>query len=162
MEPAAGSASGSRTTAPTADATARPLVLVVEDSELASGAIALLLREAGNDVRVAASVLAAVAACRERRPDVMLLDLTLPDGDGLDVLALAAAEGVSPSHTAALTGRDDPSVVRRCLEAGCIAVLTKPVPIRDLVRNVAQWASTPGRDRRPMQPDRGMERPTHE
>lgn len=93
----------------------------------------------------------------------MLLDLSLPDGDGLDVLAAARSEGVAPVSTAALTGRDDPAVVRRCLEAGCIAVLTKPVPIRDLVRHVALWVSgQTGGGERTLQPDRGIERHTDE
>ena len=39
----------------------------------------------------------------------------------------------------ALTGRDDPAVVARCVEAGCKTVLLKPVPARDLLRMCKEW-----------------------
>ncbi|GAC1650771.1 MAG: hypothetical protein NVS4B3_10100 [Gemmatimonadaceae bacterium] len=115
----------------------------MEDSELASGAIALLLRETGHEVHITATVRDAIAACVTRRPDVMLLDLTLPDGDGLAVVTEARARGVAPRVTAALTGHDDPAVRDRCAAAGCAAVLTKPVPARELVRLVRAWAAMP-------------------
>ncbi|GAC1682764.1 MAG: hypothetical protein NVS9B3_00480 [Gemmatimonadaceae bacterium] len=123
----------------------------------------MVLRESGHDVRVAATVQEAVHACRERRPDLMLLDLSLPDGDGLRVLALSREYDAQPAMTAALTGHDDPAIVRRCLAAGCIAVLVKPVPVRDLIRQVGEW-TRPARDSdgRTVQPGRGIERHTGE
>jgi CheY-like chemotaxis protein len=71
----------------------------------------------------------------------MLLDLTLPDGDGLRVLRTLAAEGLAPRVSVALTGHDDPDTVQRCLDAGCAAVLGKPVPIRELLRRMATWTA---------------------
>jgi CheY-like chemotaxis protein len=71
----------------------------------------------------------------------MLLDLTLPDGDGMRVLQTLAADGLAPRVTVALTGRDDPDTVQRCLDAGCAAVLGKPVPIRELLRRMAEWTA---------------------
>jgi DNA-binding response OmpR family regulator len=87
-------------------------------------------------VSVAATVRAAVAACSAEPPDVMLLDLTLPDGDGLAVLRELGVHGALPRVAVAMTGHDDPQTRERCLAAGCRDVLVKPVPTRELLRVV--------------------------
>ena len=59
-------------------------VLIVEDHPLAADALRLLFEATGYRVRVASTVAQAVRACAERTADLMLLDITLPDGDGLE------------------------------------------------------------------------------
>jgi CheY-like chemotaxis protein len=114
-------------------------VLVVEDNPLAADALRLLLETAGHRVRVAGTAAATVRACAERPVDLMLLDVTLPDGSGLDALLAAAAEGTAPRITVALTGHDDRAMRERCHQAGCAAVLLKPIQPRDLLGRVAEW-----------------------
>jgi len=127
-------------TAPRRPMAERPAdVLIVEDHELAADAWRLLFEASGYTVRLATTAAAAVAACRDRPTDLMLLDLSLPDGSGLDVLAATAAAGTTPRVNVALTGHDDPVVAARCREAGCVAVLVKPVAPRDLLGRVATW-----------------------
>ena len=70
-----------------------PLVLLVDDSPLVTEALGILLVETGHRVATAGSVREAVESARAERPDVMLLDLTLPDGDGLQVLRTLAKGG---------------------------------------------------------------------
>ena len=111
-----------------------PRVLLVEDSALVVDALSVLLDVAGYAVVAAGSVAAAVDAVRGGGVDALLLDLTLPDGDGLEVLARLAADGVHPPPTLALTGHDDAATAARCHDAGCAAVLTKPVPSAALLR----------------------------
>ena len=65
---------------------ARPHILLVDDSALVLDALRLLFQESGYDVSIARSVTEAVDAAVSRSVDVMLLDLTLPDGDGLEIL----------------------------------------------------------------------------
>jgi two-component system KDP operon response regulator KdpE len=114
-------------------------VLIVEDSELAADALKILFESRGYAVRVAPSVKAAVDACASAPTDLMLLDLTLPDGDGLAVLAAVSALGVRPRVTVALTGHDDPALAERCRAAGCLEVLLKPVPVRELLVRASAW-----------------------
>ena len=112
-------------------------ILIVEDSDLMSEALRLLFEASGYRVTVADTVRAAVRSGTEHGIDAMLLDLTLPDGDGLlalDALKRAARE---PRVTYALTGRDDTATRLRCLAAGCEEVLVKPVPWRELVARVS-------------------------
>jgi CheY-like chemotaxis protein len=99
----------------------------VDDSELVTEALAVLLEATGHRTRAAASVAAALAAARDETADAALIDLTLPDGDGLEIVCTLAAEGRLPRATFALTGHDDPQTEARCRAAGCHAVLVKPV-----------------------------------
>jgi CheY-like chemotaxis protein len=115
-------------------------VLVAEDNELVGSAMRILLEESGHRVTIAQSIANTVSAAAADRVDVLLLDLGLPDGDGLAVLTRLGALDALPRVTAALTGRDEPEVHERCLAAGCRTVLVKPVPSRELMRLVAEWA----------------------
>jgi DNA-binding response OmpR family regulator len=119
----------------------RPLVLIVDDSPHVTGPLRILFEETGRRVSLASSVAEAVEACESERPDLMLLDVTLPDGDGLDVLAQLAGTESAPTVTVALTGHDDEETVLRCRAAGCREVLLKPVPVRELLRRANEWLS---------------------
>ncbi|HEX2781043.1 MAG TPA: response regulator [Gemmatimonadaceae bacterium] len=118
---------------------ARPLVLIVDDSTHVTGPLRILFEETGRRVVVADSVAAAVRACEAERPDLMLLDVSLPDGDGLAVLEILRGTPALPVVSVALTGHDDELTVQRCRAAGCRDVLLKPVPVRDLLRHAAEW-----------------------
>lgn len=117
----------------------KPHVLIVEDNELVTGALRILFEETGRRVTVAHSVAAAVRAGQSDPPDLLLLDLTLPDGDGLEVALSLASHGVHPRATVAITGRDDTASRERCSKAGCTEVLVKPVAARELLSKVDGW-----------------------
>jgi DNA-binding response OmpR family regulator len=118
---------------------AAPHVLVVEDNELVSSALRVLLETLDARVSVAASIAETLGVAHADPPVVTLLDITLPDGDGL--------AAVEPLRTAgcrtivALTGHDDQATRDRCLAAGCADVLLKPVPARELMARVSTWLS---------------------
>ena len=114
-------------------------MLIVEDNELVTGALRILFESTGRRVTIAHSVADAVEKGRLDPPDLVLLDLTLPDGDGLEVAASLAASGVSPRAMVALTGRDDPESLARCAAAGVTAVMVKPVPAKELLRCADVW-----------------------
>lgn len=116
-----------------------PLVLLVDDSPLVTEALTILLEETGHRVAVAGSVAEAVAACEAEAPALALLDLTLPDGSGLEILARLDGSPARPRVAVALTGHDDPATVDRCRAAGCRDVLLKPVPTRVLLGKVGEW-----------------------
>ena len=113
-------------------------ILIVEVNADAGDAMRMLLAASGHDVQVAGTVADAIAACNDSPFDLMLLDLTLPDGDGLEVLERAAA---GPAVTLALTGWDDPAIIARCRAAGCHDVLIKPVSARTLLALTATLTS---------------------
>jgi two-component system, OmpR family, KDP operon response regulator KdpE len=118
---------------------ARPHVLVVEDDANAAGALRVLFEETGHRVTVVHSVSGAVGAAEADTPDLVLLDLTLPDGDGLDVLARLRARGARVGTVVALTGHEGAQIIAECHAAGCTEVLTKPVPIREILKRLPGW-----------------------
>lgn len=118
-------------------------VLVVEDNALITSATRILLEDAGFRVSTAARVSEAHAICRAGLPDAVLLDLRLPDGDGLSLLSRLREEGLPLPVVAALTGRDEPEIRTRCLRAGCVDVLMKPVDVRGLGDLVRSWLDAP-------------------
>lgn len=114
-------------------------VLVVEDNALVTSATRILLEDAGFRVSTAGRVADAYAICQTDPPDVVLLDLRLPDGDGLTLLNRLRADGGRAPVVAALTGRDEPQVRQRCLRAGCVDVLLKPVDVGALAAQIRSW-----------------------
>jgi DNA-binding response OmpR family regulator len=122
-------------------------LLVVEDNADVRSALRIIFEDRGYRVTGAESVAQAIRAGAADRPDAILLDLTLPDGDGLEILERLTMGGQAPPLVLALTGRDEPEVRRRCLDAGCYDVLVKPVPPREIVRIVAEGLA--GRPRIP-------------
>jgi two-component system KDP operon response regulator KdpE len=118
---------------------ALPHVLVAEDNALVAGAMRLLFEETGHRVTTAATIVDVVAAAASDPVDLLLLDLGLADGDGLEVLEQLRARGALPRVNVALTGRDEPEVIERCKAAGCREVLLKPVPVGELLRKSREW-----------------------
>jgi DNA-binding response OmpR family regulator len=100
---------------------------------LVTDALCVLLESAGHRVSIAGSL----GVARPDSPSLVLLDLTLPDGDGLALVAPLRASGWN--NVVALTGHDDAGTRERCIAAGCVDVLLKPVPARDLMAKVAGW-----------------------
>jgi two-component system, OmpR family, KDP operon response regulator KdpE len=116
-----------------------PHVLVAEDNTLVADAMRLLFEETGHRVTTAGTIADVVRAASEDPVDLLLLDLGLADGDGLEVLEQLRAREALPRVSVALTGRDEPDVIARCREAGCREVLLKPVPVGELLRKSREW-----------------------
>lgn len=116
-----------------------PHVLLVEDSALLVDALRLLLEETGHRVSAAFNVRQAVDAARAERPDVILLDLTLGREDGLAVLSELSRTNSLPRVAVAVTGHDTPAARERCLGAGCVDVLTKPIRPMELPSRIRAW-----------------------
>ena len=117
----------------------RPHVLVAEDNTLVADAMRLLFEETGHRVTTAGTIVDVVRAASSDPVDLLLLDLGLADGDGLEVLDQLRAREALPRVSVALTGRDEPEVIERCRAAGCREVLLKPVPVGDLLRRARAW-----------------------
>ena len=123
----------------------RAHVLLVEDSALVVGALRVLLEESGHRVSAASTIGDALDIARADRPDIMLLDLSLEREDGLQVLRELAKTGDTPPVTVAVTGHDADMVRERCVEAGCLDVLVKPISTRELLGKIREWTSQYGR-----------------
>jgi CheY-like chemotaxis protein len=102
-------------------------VLVVDDSVDSAETLGELLRIWGHDVRLVHDGPAAVAAAREYRPDVILLDIGLPGMDGVEVARQLKADGLGGRMLVALTGYGEQADKQRTQQAGFSHHLVKPV-----------------------------------
>ena len=100
------------------------LVLIVEDDVAIRGALRRVLTGRRNAVSVAGTGMAGMALLIEERPDIVLLDLGLPDIDGLGVLGMI--RGVSDVPVIVITAQDDDRSIVRALDAGADDYVTKP------------------------------------
>jgi len=110
--------------------TPRPRVLVVDDDESIRRFLDVALRVRGYEVFEAAGARAALAAAPAVRPDVVILDLGLPDGDGVDVTRQLRA--TDHASILVLSVRDQEEDKVAALEAGAEDYLTKPFGIDEL------------------------------
>jgi two-component system, cell cycle response regulator DivK len=117
----------------------RRRLLLVEDSEAIRDALSILLEDAGFTVVQAARGEDALRLAAEARPDLVLLDLGLPDMPGLDVARQMRGDvSMAGVPIVAVTGRDEAADREACRVAGCDDYLVKPVNTRELVRRVAE------------------------
>jgi two-component system KDP operon response regulator KdpE len=120
-------------------------VLVIEDDLRIRESVARGLVGSGHVVRTEASGAAALAAAVEWRPDVVVLDLGLPDIDGADVLRML--RGVSAVPVIVATARDDEAEIVRVLDGGADDYVVKPYSAAHLearIRAVLRRAETAG------------------
>jgi PAS domain S-box-containing protein len=118
-------------------------VLVVDDNHDAADSLALLLRLAGQEVRVAYDGPSALAAAREFAPALVLLDIGMPGMDGYEVARrLRQLPGQERVLLAALTGWGQEEDRRRSLEAGFDRHLVKPLEPEELQEVLAGLQST--------------------
>jgi PAS domain S-box-containing protein len=120
-------------------------VLVVDDNVDAAKTLQMLVRESGHGVRVAHTGTAALAAALDYRPDVMLLDIGLPECDGYEVAKRIRQEPVLHDIVlVAVTGYEREADRRRSQQAGFDHHLVKPADfekIREILAAAAQQAS---------------------
>jgi two-component system repressor protein LuxO len=100
-------------------------VLVVDDEADLLATYERLLHREGLAVVTASSVALALAAMTRERPNLVICDLKLPDGDGLAVVR-AARSGQSPPPVIVVTGFPSEATRRAALAAGATGFLTKP------------------------------------
>jgi DNA-binding response OmpR family regulator len=114
-----------------------PRVLVIDDdADVRAIARLTLVQLGGFDVTEACDGAQGVAHCRERRPDAILLDLMMPDMDGLQCLeALRDALGNALPPVLLMTAR---SGVEGSLPPGLSGVVAKPFEPRELVNRVRE------------------------
>ncbi len=114
-----------------------PLVLVVDDVDHGREIFAEYLEYRGFRVATAADGLEAIEKAFELRPDVILMDLSLPGIDGWEATRrLKADERTSEIPIIALTAHALASAHEKAREVGCNAVVTKPCLPKDLEQEV--------------------------
>ena len=114
------------------DAAPRPRVLVVDDEPQIVRALKVVLREAGFDAVAAETSAEALDAAAVRPPEAAIIDLVLPDGDGIELTRRLREWSEMPILVLSAVGEESQKV--RALEAGADDYVTKPFGTRELSR----------------------------
>lgn len=122
-------------------------ILVVEDDDAIRSAIARGLRERGHAVAVVATGLAGLEHILHERPQVVLLDLGLPDIDGLTLIAMIRAATDVP--VIVITAQDDDPTTVRALDSGADDYVVKPFGTDHVAARIRAVLRRSGRDLTP-------------
>lgn len=109
-------------------------ILVVDDDIYLAQALAISLRAFGYEIDVAGSGAEALASVAANRPHLVLVDLGLPDMDGVDLIVALRARSAVP--IVVLSARNEDSTKVKALAAGAQHYLTKPIGLPELLGRI--------------------------
>jgi DNA-binding NarL/FixJ family response regulator len=117
-------------------------VLIVDDHQMFAESIAHILtdEDAIEVIGIAANAADGIRLAHSANPDVVVLDLNLPDGDGIDV-ARRIRQTDPTTRVLILTGAGDERTVVDAVDAGCSGLVTKDRALRELVDAVRVTAA---------------------
>ncbi|WP_374377127.1 response regulator [Dongia sp.] len=117
-------------------------ILLAEDNQVNQMLVTAILARAGARADIAGNGLEAIEAMRSRAYDVVLMDMRMPDLDGLEATRRIRELGGGPSQVPiiALTANATQEDRRRCLEAGMNDFMAKPIDANDLIQKIALHA----------------------
>jgi DNA-binding response OmpR family regulator len=113
------------------------LVLVADDEQDILTLVTTIIERSGHEVVSVRDGAAALAAIRERRPDLVVLDISMPEIDGLEVLRRVRAEAeTSDLPVLLLSARAQEADVRHGFETGASGYVKKPFSPSELAQRV--------------------------
>jgi two-component system response regulator MtrA len=122
--------------------TALPLVLIADDDADILSLVRAVLERAGNEVITVGDGAQALASVTERKPDLAVLDISMPEVNGLEVLRrLRADSATSELPVVLLSALAQEADVKLGFELGASAYVKKPFSPRELADRVAELLS---------------------
>jgi len=120
-------------------------ILLVEDNEMNRDMLSRRLIRRGYEVILAEDGAAGLEAARAQRPDLVLMDMSLPVMDGWEATRqIKASEELRSIPVIALTAHAMAGDEEKALNAGCDAYETKPVELSRLLAKIESLLSRPG------------------
>lgn len=119
-------------------------LVVIDDHAMVRAGVRAELENSGADLEIlgeAADVEGAIAACRELKPDVALLDVHLPGGHGGGAEVAASCQDVDGLRFLALSVSDSPEDVVQVIRAGARGYVTKSITTPELVEAIRRVAA---------------------
>ena len=117
----------------------QPTVLVVDDDEFQCKIVARLLADVNYQLIFATSGADALGLLRKSQPDLILMDVQMPDFDGIEATRrIKAVPRLADIPVIMMTGQSDRAVVTKSLKAGAIGFVVKPLGRENLLFKMAQ------------------------
>jgi CheY-like chemotaxis protein len=118
-------------------------VLIVEDEEDAADLFAEMMRVSGFRVLKTSSSAPAISIMTDEKPDVVILDIMMPEVSGLDILRQMRREPqLANIPVVVVSAKSMPADIKNGMEAGASTYLTKPVGFLDLKEAVERALSS--------------------
>ena len=115
-------------------------ILIVEDNEKNMKLVRDILRHNGHDTVEAATGLDGVRLANERRPDLVLMDIQLPDIDGIEALRRIRGErALDKVPVIAVSASVMPDDQQKIITSGFDAFVTKPINLKQFVATVQRF-----------------------
>ncbi|HSG44715.1 MAG TPA: response regulator [Anaerolineales bacterium] len=118
-------------------------VLIIEDEEDAAELFSEMMRVSGFHVLTTSKSEPAISMMNEDKPDLVLLDIMMPEISGLDILRQMRRDpNLSEIPVIVLTAKSMPADIKKGMEAGASTYLTKPVGFQELKDAVERTLGT--------------------
>ena len=117
-------------------------LLVIDDDSAVTDLLSLLLKSHGFEVGATNNSTEGLTMIRDDSPDVVILDLMMPDMDGWQICK--AVREFSQVPIIILSALNDPSMIASVLDAGADDYLTKPTPSRVLIAHINRLVNRTG------------------
>jgi CheY-like chemotaxis protein len=115
-------------------------ILIVEDNMDTYELVHFILEKSGFETFLAVNGRDGVTAARKQKPDLIIMDLSMPEMDGWTATGLIKRDmQTSAIPLIALTAHALPGDRQRAMDAGCDEYITKPMDLDDLVDAVQFW-----------------------
>jgi FixJ family two-component response regulator len=118
----------------------RKRVAVVDDDHSVRKALRRLLQSVNFDVDAYGSVRAFLNSLKTSPPDCLVLDLQMPEMNGLELQRYLAAEGIR-LPIVIITGHDEPVMEAQCIAAGASTFLRKPLDAKEVLEAIIKAIS---------------------
>jgi two-component system nitrogen regulation response regulator NtrX len=118
-------------------------ILVVDDEADIRELVRDILSEEGHTVEAAANAAEARAACARQAPDLVLLDIWMPDTDGITLLREWATSGQLTMPVVMMSGHGTIDTAVEATRIGAVGFLEKPIALQKLLSTVGQALRTP-------------------
>ena len=121
-------------------------ILIVEDNEKNMKLVRDILQFKGYQTVEAVTGNQGVTLARERRPDLILMDIQLPDINGIEALHLIRADpDLRATPVVAVSASVMPDEQQKIVASGFDAYVTKPIDLKTFVATVAKFAGVPAK-----------------
>ncbi|MCB4457968.1 response regulator [Leisingera sp. McT4-56] len=121
-------------------------VLLAEDNRTNQLVVTKMLKDAPLEISIAKNGMEAVAQFRSARPDIVLMDMMMPEMDGIEATAemrrIEAESGSRKTPIVALTANALQTHREKCLQAGMDDFLSKPINKKALTEAISKWTGT--------------------
>ncbi|MBD3183678.1 PAS domain S-box protein [Candidatus Poribacteria bacterium] len=119
-----------------------PAILLVEDNEISIKSISAYLSASDAQIIIATDGKEAIQLVREKKPDLILMDIQMPGMDGLEAIRIIREDPhINDTPIIALTALAMPGDRAKCLEAGANDYISKPVGMKNLVKSIRKQLS---------------------